>query len=63
MITIKKIRGKDEIAPIKVSHSEYMYIKNLGYEIEDYIRMLVEQIARARRWKWWFDKKDNNANN
>lgn len=56
---IKKVRGKNEIHPIRLNSSEVAVIKNMGIPITDYIKRRVEMIAKQRKWKWYFEEEQN----
>jgi hypothetical protein len=57
MIDIKKVRGKEELKPIRMSQSEYKYLISKGEDPTKFINKLVEQTAKKRKWAWWFAKQ------
>jgi len=57
MIEIKKVRGKNELKPIRMSQSEYKYILSIGQDPTKFINKLVAQTAKKRKWTWWFAKQ------
>lgn len=56
---IRKIRGENKIAPIRLSRSECEYAKSLGQTPNEYVQKYVDQIARNRKWGWYFERKKN----
>lgn len=56
---IRKVRGENKVAPARLSRSEYEYAKSLGQTPEEYVQKYVEQIAKNRKWKWYFEERGN----
>lgn len=53
---VKKVRGQDKIAKILVSRSEAEVVRKMGLALEDYVKRQLQQIAKKRKWKWYFEK-------
>lgn len=56
---VRKVRGQEKVGKITVSKSEMDLIKKLGIPLHDYVRKRLMQIAKERRWKWYFNKEMN----
>jgi len=56
---IKKVRGENRVHPIKLSDAQMQICRVLYIEPEVYIKTLLEEIAKKRRWKWFFEQKEN----
>jgi len=54
---VRKIRNQNKIGKIILSKSEVDAVRRMGLEIEDYVRQRLIQIAKERRWKWFFNKE------
>jgi hypothetical protein len=54
---VRKIRNQNKIGKIILSKSEVDAVRRMGLEIEDYVRQRLIQIAKERRWKWYFNKE------
>jgi hypothetical protein len=57
---VQKVRGKNELKPIRVTKSEYDLAMRLGLSIEDFVKEYVKRVAKQRRWKWWFEKQEKS---
>ena len=57
MIEIRKVRGKDEIKPIRLNQIQCKIFADMGYTPQQAINKLVAQVAKKRRWTWWFAKQ------
>lgn len=55
---VRKVRGQNKLKPILLSAAEYAIIKKLGVSLEDYVLEHLALIAKERRWKWWFEKRE-----
>ena len=58
---VTKVRGQDKVDKIILSPSEAEVVKKLGVSLELYVQRQLQMIAKKRRWKWFFEKKENNA--
>ena len=56
---VRKVRGQNKIGKIIMSKLEYESVKRMGVAIEKYIKVQLIHIAKARRWKWYFNKEKN----
>jgi hypothetical protein len=54
---VRKIRNQNKIGKIILFKSEADAVRRMGLEIEDYVRQRLIQIAKERRWKWYFNKE------
>ena len=59
MIEVKKVRGQNAIKPIRLNQGQYMALVNMGEDPTKFINKLVAQVAKKRRWTWWFAKQAN----
>jgi hypothetical protein len=59
VMNVKKVRGENRIHPIELSESQLQICRVFYIEPEVYIKTLLEQIAKKRRWKWFFEQKEN----
>jgi hypothetical protein len=57
---VRKVRGQDKVGKIIVSRFEFESAKRMGVTIEAYIKQRLIQIAKKRRWKWYFNKVETN---
>ena len=55
---VRKVRGEDKVGKITLLKFEYDLIKKLSLPVEMYIKEGLINIAKKRRWKWYF-KKEN----
>jgi hypothetical protein len=44
-----------------LSKTEADMARRMGVKIEEYVKQRLIQIAKKRRWKWFFDKERKNA--
>jgi hypothetical protein len=56
---VRKVRGQNKVGKIILSKSEVDSVRRVGLKIEDYVRQRLIQIAKERRWKWYFNKEKN----
>ena len=52
---VRKVRGQNKLQPILVTSVEVRIAKKLGVPIAAYVKEYVMQIAKQRRWKWYFE--------
>jgi hypothetical protein len=55
---VQKVRGKNELKPIKMTKVEYDLALKMGLTIEAFVKAYVDMVAKQRRWKWWFEKQE-----
>ena len=59
---VRKVRGQNKVGKITLSASEVALVKKIGISLEKYVKNRLVQIAKKRRWKWFFNKeKQQNA--
>ena len=56
---VRKVRNQNKISKIILFKSEVDSVRRMGLKIEDYVRQRLIQIAKERRWKWYFNKEKN----
>jgi hypothetical protein len=56
---VRKVRGQDKVGKIILSKSEVESVKRMGVSLEAYVKQQLIQIAKKRRWKWYFNKEKN----
>ena len=61
MIIVRKVRNKNAIHPVRLSKVQYDLVMKLGIPIELYVKEQLKEIAKRRRWTWWFEKEKQNA--
>lgn len=54
---VRKVRGQDKVGKIVLSRSEVESVKRMGVLLEAYVKQRLIQIAKKRRWKWYFNKE------
>ena len=54
---VRKVRGQNKIHPIRLSQSELKLCKMLAINPETYVNEYVKDVAKKRKWKWFFEKK------
>jgi hypothetical protein len=54
---VRKIRNKNEFGKVTLTASEMALIRKLGLKIEEYVKHRLIQIAKKRKWKWYFEEK------
>jgi hypothetical protein len=55
---VRKIRGQDRVGKMTLSATEVALAKKLGIPIEKYAKNCLVLIAKKRRWKWFFERKN-----
>ena len=53
---VRKVRGQNKIHNIILSKVEADVIRGRGISLEEYVKVRLVQIAKKRRWKWFFNK-------
>jgi hypothetical protein len=56
---VTKVRGQNKVGKIIMSKAEFDIVKRLGLSIDDYIKEQLKQIAKQRKWKWYFEEKSH----
>lgn len=56
---VSKIRGQDKFGKVILSQTEVAMVRKMGISLEAYVRAQLDEIAKARRWKWYFTKEKN----
>ena len=51
---VRKVRNEDRVGKITLSASEVELAKRMGISVEKYVKNRLVQIAKERRWKWFF---------
>jgi hypothetical protein len=54
---VRKVRGEDKIGKIILLAAEIAVVRKLGIPVEKYVKVRLIQIAKERRWKWFFNKE------
>ena len=54
---VTKVRGQDKVGKIIVSISEAEVCKKMGVPLEQYVKQMLLQIAKKRKWKWYLNKE------
>ena len=54
---VRKVRGQDKVGKIIMFRDEVELAKKLGIPLEAYVKQRLIQIAKERRWKWYFNKE------
>ena len=54
---VTKVRGQEKIDKIIVSRFEVDIAKKMGIPIEKWVKTKLIQIAKKRKWKWYFVKE------
>ena len=58
---VRKVRGQNKIDKIILSKTEADVVRRRGISLEEYVKVRLVQIAKKRRWKWFFNKEKSNA--
>ena len=58
---VRKVRGQNKIGRIILSRTEADLARRMGVTLESYVKVRLAQIAKQRRWKWFFNKEKNNG--
>ena len=51
---VRKVRNENRVGKITLSASEVELAKRMGISVEKYVKNRLVQIAKERRWKWFF---------
>ena len=55
---VRKVRGEDKIGKIILLAAEVGVARKMGIPVEKYVEARLVQIAKKRRWTWYFNKKE-----
>jgi hypothetical protein len=55
---VRKVRGQDKVGKVTLTPSEVAVAKKMGIPIEKWVVTSLAFIAKKRRWKWYFNKKE-----
>jgi len=58
---VRKVRNQNTIGKITLTATEVALAKKLGIPLENYAKEQLMRIAKERRWKWFFNKEQQNA--
>lgn len=65
MIEIKKVRGEQKVAPIKVTYPQMLALTHLakkrGKMVEELLEALILATAKKRKWKWYLERKNGDV--
>ena len=59
MMLVRKVRGEDKIGKIILLAAEIAAVRKMGIPVEKYVSARLVQIAKKRRWKWFFKRNTN----
>ena len=51
---VRKVRNENRVGKITLTPSEVELAKRMGISLEKYVKNRLVQIAKERRWKWFF---------
>ena len=51
---VRKVRNENRVGKITLSATEVALAKRMGISVEKYVKNRLVQIAKERRWKWFF---------
>jgi hypothetical protein len=54
---VRKVRGQDKVGKIILSRTEVELVERMGVSLEAFVKQRLIQIAKKRRWKWYFNKE------
>jgi hypothetical protein len=54
---VRKVRGLDKVGKIILSRTEVELVERMGVSLEAFVKQRLIQIAKKRRWKWYFNKE------
>ena len=55
---VRKVRGEDKVGKIILLAAEIAVVRKLGIPVEKYVKARLVQIAKKRRWTWYFNKEN-----
>ena len=51
---VRKVRNENRVGKITLSATEVALAKRMGISVEKYVKNRLVQIAKKRRWTWFF---------
>jgi hypothetical protein len=54
---VRKVRGQNKVGKVILLAAEVAVVRKMGIPVEKYIKARLVQIAKQRRWKWFFNKE------
>ncbi|MEI6882621.1 MAG: hypothetical protein WCK82_14975 [Bacteroidota bacterium] len=54
---VRKVRGQDKVGKITLMRDEVEIARKMGISVEKYAATRLVQIAKKRKWKWFFKEK------
>ena len=51
---VRKVRNENRVGKITLTPTEVALVKKIGISLEKYVKNRLVQIAKERRWKWFF---------
>ena len=54
---VRKVRNENRVGKITLTPTEVALAKKMGISLEKYVIKRLEQIAKERRWKWFFKRE------
>lgn len=55
---VRKVRGQNKISKIIISRTAADSVRRRGVSLEEYVKVRLAEIAKKRRWKWFFNKEE-----
>ena len=55
---VRKVRGENRVGKITLTPTEIAVVKKMGVSVEKYVKNRLVQIAKERRWKWFFNREN-----
>jgi len=55
---VRKVRGEDKIGKIILMRDEVEIARKMGISVEKYAAERLVQIAKKRKWKWFFNREN-----
>lgn len=52
---VRKVRGENKVGKIILMRDEVEVARKMGISVEKYAAARLVQIAKKRRWKWFFN--------
>jgi hypothetical protein len=58
---VRKVRNQNKVGKITLLATEVALARKLGIPFEMYAKKELVRIAKQRRWKWFFNREQQNA--
>jgi hypothetical protein len=58
---VRKVRNQNKVGKITLTPGEVVFARKLGVPLESFAKEMLGFIAKKRRWKWFFNKEQQNA--